>query len=123
MSALVAVQGCTVSVLPPVAGGTVTIQTPASVKSKAEGKGIYSGNISVLVAGTSLGALTQVSPAIITISPSVIKKCKADGKIMLGFGDKGQSSSPVSFSAGIANSTAIIAIQITDAGQTKVVAQ
>lgn len=123
MSALVAVHGCTVSVLPPVAGGTVTIQTPASIKCKADGKGIYSGNISVLVAGTSLGALTQVNPAIITISPSVIKKCKADGKIMLGIGDKGQTSSPVSFSAGLANSTAIIAVQITDAGQTKVVAE
>nr|DAU31834.1 MAG TPA: hypothetical protein [Bacteriophage sp.] len=123
MSALVAVQGCTVSVLPPVAGGSVTIQTPASTKCKAEGKGIYSGDISVLVAGTSLGALTQVDPATITISPSIVKKNKADGKIMLAVGDKGQTSSPVTFSAGQTSSTSVIMIQITDAGQSKVVVE
>lgn len=123
MSSLVAVQGCTVSVLPPVAGGSVTIQTAASTKCKAEGKGIYSGNISVLVAGTSLGALTQVDPVTITITPSVIKKSKADGKIMVAIGDKGQTSKPVTFSAGQTSSTSVIMIQITDAGQSKVVAE
>lgn len=121
MSALVAVQGCTVSVLPPVTGGSVTIQTSASKKCKAEEKGIYSGDISVLVAETSLGALTQVDPVTITISPSVIKKNKVDGKITLAVGDKGQTSSPVTFSDGQTSSTSIIAVQITDAGQSKVV--
>lgn len=123
MSALIAVQGCTVSVLPPVTGGSVTIQTPASTKCKAESKGIYSGDISVLVAGTSLGALTQVDPATITISPSVIQKSKADGKTIIAVGDKGQTLSPVTFSAGQTSSTSVIMIQITDAGQSKVVAE
>lgn len=120
MSVLVAVEGCTISALPPITGGVFTIQTPASVKAKADGKGIYSGSITVLVAGTTLGSYAQSAPVTINIQPSMIKKLKVDGNIALAPGDSGTTTDPAKYIAGTTSTTSPITIKIMDAGQSKV---
>lgn len=116
----VAVKGCTISALPPITGGAFTIQTPESSKVKASGKGIYSGVISVLVSGTSLGSYAQSAPVTINIQPSMIKKLKVDGNIALGLGDEGTTTDPAKYVAGTTSTTSPITIKIIDAGQKKV---
>lgn len=118
MSYFAAVQGCTISVLPPVIGGSVLIQMPASTKVSFSNKGVYSGDIQVLVSGCTFSGLAQVNPVLIKISPSNVTKCKAENKLMLCVGDSGQTTEPVTFSAGQTTATSIIQIKITDAGQT-----
>ncbi len=120
MSSPVAVMGCTIEALPPVTGGVFSIQTSPSQKVKAEGKGVYSGAVDVLVSGTVLGAYTQASPVSITIQPAVLKKFKADGQIALALGDGGTSLSAVSFVNSVSSTTSLVSIKIIDAGQTKI---
>lgn len=117
---LASVEGSTVVTVAPISGGTVTIQTSASKKVLFGGKGVYSGDIKVLVAGTSFGSYTQVDPTTITISPKMVQKCKAEGKLILGVGDSGTTTSPVSFAQGQTTTTSTITIKISDAGQNKV---
>ena len=119
-----AVKGCKFSITPPVMAveGVTTIQviTPESQNVKINGKGIYSGNIQVTVTNAMLGSLKQNEPATITISPDKVKYNKVDHKLCLGVGDKGQTVSPVTFSAGQTTSSQTIEITITDAGQDKI---
>lgn len=120
MSVFVAVEGCTISAQPPITGGSFTIQTPASEKVKAGGKGVYSGNIAVLVAGTIFGSYAQSAPVTINIQPSMLKNLKVDGNIALGLGDGGITTDPVKYVAGTTSTTSPITIKITNAGQSKV---
>lgn len=119
-----AVKGCTISILPPIVSvegvTSIQIQTPPSNKVKIDGNGIYSGSINVIITGATLNGLQQVSPAIITINPQIVKNAKVEKKLVLTDGDNGQSSTPVTFNAGPATASAIMQIQITNAGQSKV---
>lgn len=120
MSSPVAVEGCTIEVLPPAAGGMVAVQTPASRKAKADGKGIYLGAVAVVVSGCALGSYAQTAPALITIQPSVLKKLKVEGKTPLAPGDGGTALSPSVFAGSGSSVSAKISVRITDAGQSKV---
>lgn len=120
MSYPVAVMGCAIAALPPVTGGVFTVQTPPSQKVKADGKGVYSGAVNVVVSGTVFGAYAQTSPVTVTIQPSVLKKFKVDGKIALALGDGGTTESPANFANPVSSASSSISIKIVDAGQTKV---
>lgn len=120
MSYPVAVMGCIIAALPPVTGGVFTVQTPPSQKVKADGKGVYSGAVNVVVSGTVLGAYAQTAPVTVTIQPSMLKKFKADGKIALALGDGGTTESPASFANPVSSTASPVSIKIVDAGQTKV---
>ena len=71
---------------------SVSILSPASTKNKANGKGIYRGTITVLVAEASIeGTCTQIAPEESTISPTAIKT-KVDGQEVIREGDSGSVS-------------------------------
>ena len=102
-------------------GASVSIISPASMKSKANGKGVYRGTITVSVAGATAGSCTQIAPEQSTISPTAIKT-KVDGQEVIREGDSGSVSvagqTPSSASCNI-----LVNFSIDDAGQDKVKGQ
>ena len=86
----VAVVGCTVTLSP--GEGMKQITTQASLKVKADGKGVYFGNIDVSVSGYSDNTITVPGSGsgTITIKPSA-KKVKVDGDYVILEGDNGDA--------------------------------
>lgn len=86
----VAVVGCTVTLSP--GDGIKQITTQASLKVKADGKGIYFGPIDVDVSGYSDTIITVPlsGSGTITIQPSA-QKVKVEGKSVILEGDSGDA--------------------------------
>lgn len=86
----VAVFGCTVTLSP--GEGMKQITTQASLKVKADGKGIYFGPIDVSVSGYSDSVITVPGSGsgTITIQPSA-QKVKVEGKSVILEGDSGSA--------------------------------
>lgn len=86
----VAVVGCTVTLSP--GEGVAQISTQASLKVKADGKGIYFGPIDVDVSGYSDTIITVPlsGSGTITIQPSA-QKVKVEGKYVILEGDSGSA--------------------------------
>ena len=86
----VAVVGCTVTLSP--GKGVAQISTQASLKVKADGKGIYFGPIDVSVSGYSDTIITVPlsGSGTITIQPSA-QKVKVEGKNVILEGDSGSA--------------------------------
>lgn len=86
----VAVVGCTVTLSP--GTGVAQITTQASLKVKADGKGVYFGPIDVSVSGYSDSVITVPSSGsgTITIQPSA-QKVKVEGKFVILEGDSGSA--------------------------------
>jgi len=86
----VAVVGCTVTLSP--GEGIKQITTQASLKVKADGKGVYCGPIDVSVSGYSDGTITVPlsGSGTITIQPSA-QKVKVEGKYVILEGDSGSA--------------------------------
>ena len=86
----VAVVGCTVTLSP--GEGMKQITTQASLKVKADGKGVYFGPIDVSVSGYSDGTITVPlsGSGTITIQPSA-QKVKVEGKYVILEGDSGSA--------------------------------
>lgn len=86
----VAVVGCTVTLSP--GDGVKQITTQASLKVKADGKGVYCGPIDVSVSGYSDGTITVPlsGSGTITIQPSA-QKVKVEGKYVVLEGDSGSA--------------------------------
>ena len=86
----VAVVGCTVTLSP--GKGIAQISTQASLKVKADGKGIYFGNIDISVSGYSDSTITVPGSGSgkITIKPSA-KKVKVEGDYVILEGDSGDA--------------------------------
>ena len=86
----VAVVGCTVTLSP--GKGVAQISTQASLKVKADGKGIYFGPIDVDVSGYSDTIITVPlsGSGTITIQPSA-QKVKVEGKNVILEGDSGSA--------------------------------
>lgn len=84
----VAVVGCTVTLSP--GDGNKQITTQASLKVKADGKGVYFGPIDVAVSGYSDENITvsESGSGTITIQPSS-QKVKAEGDFVVLEGDSG----------------------------------
>ncbi len=86
----VAVVGCTVTLSP--GEGMKHITTQASLKVKADGKGVYFGPIDVSVSGYSDSIITVPlsGSGTITIQPSA-QKVKVEGKNVILEGDSGSA--------------------------------
>ena len=86
----VAVVGCTVTLSP--GTGVAQITTQASLKVKADGKGVYFGNIDVSVSGYSDSTITVPGSGSgkITIQPSA-QKVKVEGDYVILEGDSGDA--------------------------------
>ena len=86
----VAVVGCTVTLSP--GEGNKQITTQASLKVKADGKGVYFGPIDVSVSGYSDSVITVPlsGSGTITIQPSA-QKVKVEGKSVILEGDSGSA--------------------------------
>lgn len=86
----VAVVGCTVTLSP--GKGMKQITTQASLKVKADGKGVYFGPIDVSVSGYSDSIITVPlsGSGTITIQPSA-QKVKVEGKNVILEGDSGSA--------------------------------
>ena len=86
----VAVVGCTVTLSP--GEGIAQITTQASLKVKADGKGVYFGPIDVAVSGYSDGIITvpESGSGTITIQPSS-QKVKVEGDYVILEGDSGSA--------------------------------
>ena len=86
----VAVVGCTVTLSP--GKGVAQISTQASLKVKADGKGVYFGPIDVAVSGYSDTVITVPlsGSGTITIKPSA-QKVKVEGKYVILEGDSGDA--------------------------------
>jgi hypothetical protein len=107
----------------PITGGTFTITSVPSVKNKAEGKGVYRGDLIYTFAGGSHASTDPDTVATLvpqTISPSATK-AKADGSLVIRLGDNGtmnaqgtSGGSPVDVSG---------PVEVDDAGQTKAKAE
>lgn len=87
----VAVVGCTVTLSP--GDGIKQITTQASLKVKADGKGVYFGPIDVAVSGYSDSTITVSGSGsgTITIQPSA-QKVKVEGKYVILEGDSGTAT-------------------------------
>ena len=86
----VAVVGCTVTLSP--GEGMKQITTQASLKVKADGKGVYFGPIDVAVSGYSDTVITVPlsGSGTITIKPSA-QKVKVEGDYVILEGDSGDA--------------------------------
>ena len=86
----VAVVGCTVTLSP--GTGVAQITTQASLKVKADGKGVYFGNIDVSVSGYFDNTITVPGSGsgTITIKPSA-QKVKVEGDYVILEGDSGDA--------------------------------
>ena len=86
----VAVVGCTVTLKP--GTGVAQITTQASLKVKADGKGVYCGPIDVSVSGYSDSVITVPGSGsgTITIKPSA-RKVKVEGDYVILEGDSGDA--------------------------------
>jgi hypothetical protein len=87
----VAVVGCTVTLSP--GEGNKQITTQASLKVKADGKGVYFGPIDVAVSGYSDTIITVSGSGsgTITIQPSA-QKVKVEGDYVILEGDSGTAT-------------------------------
>lgn len=87
----VAVVGCTVTLSP--GDGIKQITTQASLKVKADGKGVYFGPIDVAVSGYSDSIITVSGSGsgTITIQPSA-QKVKVEGDYVILEGDSGTAT-------------------------------
>lgn len=87
----VAVVGCTVTLSP--GDGIKQITTQASLKVKADGKGVYFGPIDIAVSGYSDSVITVSGSGsgTITIQPSA-QKVKVEGDYVILEGDNGTAT-------------------------------
>jgi hypothetical protein len=129
---LVAVDGMTLTITSAGVNGTITIVSMPSTKVLAGNKGVYSGELQLMVSGiTGIPPAGSSSPGTATcsISPTATKT-KAENKLVIRVGDKIQNVSAVGATepnppppGNTKPSTIVFDIEITNAGQTKVLAE
>jgi hypothetical protein len=96
MGVAIAVQGFSYSLsgVTESAPNSAAIAPPPSAGTKAAGKGIYGGSVTLTFAPGTLASpsftasATNTAPVVFTINPARIARCFVDGKAALGAGDK-----------------------------------
>lgn len=112
---LIAVKDCTLSLSQ--GTGTITIQTPPSTKSKIDNKGIYAGNLTILITNY-VGATITNGTGSGTLFP-LSQKVKVENKIVCVEGDKTQITVTGVTVSG-SPSSEIVTVTISKAGQNKI---
>ena len=116
-----AVQGCTIEITSGQKASLIQITTPPSAKVKAEGKGIYFGDIEVSLTAITQGSLSCPSGTI-TISGTASNVLNANGDCAVQKNDTATDTFTFTDSSSGSTTDLPVTILITDAGQTKVVA-
>lgn len=106
----IAVEGCTLS------EPTAQITTPASTKVKADGKGVYSGPLTISISGYS-GQGIEVGTGTDTLQPTATK-VKVEGKMVILEGDQVTITVTGQTPQG-ASASVPVNVKIQDAGQSK----
>ena len=116
---LTAVNGCIVEVTTPlVIGAPPSVVSIPSTVDKAEGQGVFSDKLDVIISGLTLGACVQNAPVNASISATAENDFSENKKTMR----KGDSESGISID-GMTTATPPVAckfsvdIEITDPGQ------
>lgn len=88
MNKWIAVSGCELQITPSGAAGTASITDPASIKTKINGKGVYTSPLSIAVSGymDSSGSVIAAGSGVGKII-STGQKIKDDGKLVMIEGD------------------------------------
>ena len=119
MSELV-VQGCTITITSGQEASTKTITTQPSDKVFAEGKGVYFGDMDVKLLTVTQGAFV-CEEADLTIKGTAGNILNSSDEKAVQKGDNASGSFTFKNPQG-SEITATVRIEITDAGQTKVIA-
>jgi len=99
----------------------VAVSTQASSNVKADGKKVYSGDISVSISSAVSGGYTAQGPIHFTIHPSA-QYASADGKKMLLEGDTSDSVKVTGY-MGQSSKAFDVTIKVESAGQTSIKAE
>ena len=118
--AALAVLGCTVSITSGQQAAVIQITTPASTDISISNKGVYFGDIDVSLSAITMGSLTCPSGTI-TIKGTASNVLSGSDKAVQK-NDGGQDTLTFTDSSTGASSKLPVKIQITDAGQTDVIA-
>lgn len=116
-----AVQGCTIQITSGQQASLIQITTPPSAKVKAEGKGVYFGDIEVSLTAITQGNLSCPSGTI-TISGTASNVLNADGDCAVQKNDTATDTFTFTDSSSGSTTDLPVTVLITDAGQTKEIA-
>ncbi len=121
MGKALAVLGCTIEITSGQQAVAMVVKTQPSQKVSVGGKGVYFGDMEVMLTGVTQGSL--VCPeATLTIKGTAAKVLNADGDKAVQADDNATDKFTFTDSSSGATTSLPISIQITDAGQTDVVA-
>jgi hypothetical protein len=115
-----AVKGCTVSITSGQQASVIEITTPASSDINVGGKGVYFGDIDVSLSAITMGSLVCPSGTI-TIKGTASNILSGSDKAVQA-NDSGNDTLTFTDSSTGASSDLPVAIQISDPGQTDVIA-
>ena len=121
MTKNIAVKGCTLSLS--VGVGTVSISSPESTTVKFDGKGCYSGPLNISVSNFADTSTQIVQGAGFGVINPTSTKVKVDGNFVVLEGDNCDVLITGVHSASGVTLTQTVNVQISNAGQTKGVAE
>lgn len=116
-----AVQGCQVSITSGQSAVSIQVTTQPSDKVFAENKGVYFGDIDVSLVTITVGNLVCAGGTI-TISGTADNVLNADGYKAVQKGDSGSAELTFKDSSSGTETKLEVKIEVTDAGQGKVIA-
>lgn len=117
-----AVLGCTITITSGQQAAATLVKTQPSQKVKVGGKGVYFGDMEVMLTGVTQGSLT-CAEATLTIKGTAGKTLDVDsGDKAVQVNDTATDTFEFTDSSSGATTELPISIMITDAGQTDVVA-
>lgn len=116
--ALIALEDCVIAAVPPVTGGTFSINpSTLSINEKINGKKICVDGLQVVVAGTAIPGYVQQSPVTVTFSPKIIKGTTFSNKCPLALNEEASVENVVYVNLD-SSTTATLTIMIADVKQT-----
>ncbi len=116
--ALIALEDCVIAAVPPVTGGTFSINpSTLSINEKINGKKICIDGLQVTVTGTAIPGYVQQSPVTVTFSAEIIKGTTFSNKCPLAL-NEAASVENVVYVTSDSSTTATLAITIADVKQT-----
>lgn len=118
----IAVQGCSIELSPPSTSPltVITVTTQPNNNMKCDGKGVYTGQISVSISAYGSETITDMNGAGPATIVSTAQYVKVDGQPVLLEGDEDNNCAISGTTGGQTAVTDIITVKISAAGQTSV---
>ncbi len=118
-----AVDGCTLSYAAPVTGASASFTSPASLKVKAEGKGVYKDGAGISIpSGVTNGTCTTNTIGTGSFSATATKN-KVEGKAPLRVDDEVTVSNIPGVLSGGGTCALTVTVKISNAGQSTVLGE